>query len=100
MNPGKVIDANPLDSDLRLGAGYQPWEPKTHFKFPEDSGSFAHATLRCVGVGKCRRQSSDSAENQTMCPSYMATRSEEHTSELQSRGHLVCRLLLEKKKKT
>src|SRR5437870_3411389 len=28
-----------------------------------------------------------------------AIRSEEHTSELQSRGHLVCRLLLEKKKK-
>src|SRR5437870_11105800 len=28
-----------------------------------------------------------------------ALRSEEHTSELQSRGHLVCRLLLEKKKK-
>src|SRR5690625_6287944 len=27
-----------------------------------------------------------------------AQRSEEHTSELQSRGHLVCRLLLEKKK--
>src|SRR5690625_6476523 len=27
------------------------------------------------------------------------TRSEEHTSELQSRGHLVCRLLLEKKNK-
>src|SRR5690625_6339913 len=30
----------------------------------------------------------------------MGLRSEEHTSELQSRGHLVCRLLLEKKKKT
>src|SRR2546429_6007954 len=30
----------------------------------------------------------------------LATRSEEHTSELQSRLHLVCRLLLEKKKKT
>src|SRR5437870_4939645 len=29
---------------------------------------------------------------------YDADRSEEHTSELQSRGHLVCRLLLEKKK--
>src|SRR5207253_10072038 len=28
----------------------------------------------------------------------VAQRSEEHTSELQSRGHLVCRLLLEKKK--
>src|SRR5690625_6314045 len=30
----------------------------------------------------------------------MKRRSEEHTSELQSRGHLVCRLLLEKKKNT
>src|SRR5690625_3245805 len=30
---------------------------------------------------------------------YSNMRSEEHTSELQSRGHLVCRLLLEKKKK-
>src|SRR2546422_8479368 len=30
----------------------------------------------------------------------LAIRSEEHTSELQSRLHLVCRLLLEKKKKT
>src|SRR5437870_3296701 len=29
---------------------------------------------------------------------YVVLRSEEHTSELQSRGHLVCRLLLEKKK--
>src|SRR5207253_5336403 len=29
----------------------------------------------------------------------LEVRSEEHTSELQSRGHLVCRLLLEKKKK-
>src|SRR5690625_6194375 len=29
----------------------------------------------------------------------LVLRSEEHTSELQSRGHLVCRLLLEKKKK-
>src|SRR5690625_2085611 len=29
---------------------------------------------------------------------FITDRSEEHTSELQSRGHLVCRLLLEKKK--
>src|SRR5215208_7515062 len=32
-------------------------------------------------------------------PPRLPVRSEEHTSELQSRGHLVCRLLLEKKKK-
>src|SRR5436305_5186514 len=33
-------------------------------------------------------------------PARLARRSEEHTSELQSRPHLVCRLLLEKKKKS
>src|SRR5690625_7095725 len=33
-------------------------------------------------------------------PGGATARSEEHTSELQSRGHLVCRLLLEKKKRT
>src|SRR5207253_6791597 len=32
-------------------------------------------------------------------PKIPVVRSEEHTSELQSRGHLVCRLLLEKKKR-
>src|SRR5439155_6632811 len=36
------------------------------------------------------------AANQNTCTGQW--RSEEHTSELQSRGHLVCRLLLEKKK--
>src|SRR5439155_19937077 len=34
------------------------------------------------------------------CTLARSSRSEEHTSELQSRGHLVCRLLLEKKKNT
>src|SRR2546422_5169963 len=33
-------------------------------------------------------------------PDYIVHRSEEHTSELQSRLHLVCRLLLEKKKES
>src|SRR5207253_4858851 len=32
-----------------------------------------------------------------LCGVFVFARSEEHTSELQSRGHLVCRLLLEKK---
>src|SRR3712207_8748505 len=34
-----------------------------------------------------------------LCSSFILVRSEEHTSELQSRQYLVCRLLLEKKKK-
>src|SRR5690625_1964362 len=40
----------------------------------------------------------EAAEAAVGFSSGMAARSEEHTSELQSRGHLVCRLLLEKKK--
>src|SRR2546422_7190688 len=39
------------------------------------------------------------AINEVGIPLHFHTRSEEHTSELQSRLHLVCRLLLEKKKK-
>src|SRR5439155_23490117 len=49
----------------------------------------------------CRRRSRCSrAGPLSHCRSaWSPARSEEHTSELQSRGHLVCRLLLEKKKK-
>src|SRR5207253_4692652 len=46
------------------------------------------------GPGTARRQ--EPREGAVRDPE----RSEEHTSELQSRGHLVCRLLLEKKKTT
>ncbi|HEU5403281.1 MAG TPA: FAD-linked oxidase C-terminal domain-containing protein, partial [Terriglobales bacterium] len=91
MNPGKVVDPYPIDSNLRLGADYDPWEPKTHFKYPEDDGSFAHATLRCVGVGKCRRHESENPSNQTMCPSYMATHEERHTT--RGRAHLLWEML-------
>src|SRR5579871_1298809 len=34
MNPGKKIDANPLDQNLRLGATYRPAPVKTYFGFP------------------------------------------------------------------
>jgi FAD/FMN-containing dehydrogenase/Fe-S oxidoreductase len=82
MNPGKVIEPYKLDENLRLGAGYSPWEPKTNFKFVADHGSLAQATLRCVGVGKCRRE-----EGGLMCPSYRATRDEEHST--RGRAHLL-----------
>jgi FAD/FMN-containing dehydrogenase/Fe-S oxidoreductase len=75
MNPGKIIDPYPLDANLRLGTGYNPPVPRSHFHFHEDRGSFPYATLRCVGVGKCRAEASG-----TMCPSYMATREEMHST--------------------
>ena len=82
MNPGKLIEPYRLDENLRLGADYDPWEPETHFKFPDDHGSLASATLRCVGVGKCRRD-----EGGVMCPSYRVTRDEEHST--RGRAHLL-----------
>jgi FAD/FMN-containing dehydrogenase/Fe-S oxidoreductase len=91
MNPGKLIDANRMDEDLRLGANYHPWEPKTHFQFPDDGGSFAHAALRCVGIGKCRRKESEKPEDDTMCPSFMVTHEEKHTT--RGRAHTLWEMM-------
>jgi FAD/FMN-containing dehydrogenase/Fe-S oxidoreductase len=87
MNPGKLIGLpektpNKLDENLRLGLNYAPWQPATRFQFPADHGSLAAATLRCVGVGKCRRE-----EGGVMCPSYRATHDEEHST--RGRAHLL-----------
>jgi FAD/FMN-containing dehydrogenase/Fe-S oxidoreductase len=86
MNPGKVIEAEPRDRNLRLGADYQPARPQTHFRFPEDRGDFSRAALRCVGVGECRRMKSG-----TMCPSFMATREEKHST--RGRARLLFEML-------
>jgi FAD/FMN-containing dehydrogenase/Fe-S oxidoreductase len=86
MNPGKVVDPYPLDRYLRFGAGYQPPQLATHFKFPQDKGSFAVATERCFGIGRCRK-----TEGGTMCPSYMVTREEMHTT--RGRANLLFELL-------
>jgi FAD/FMN-containing dehydrogenase/Fe-S oxidoreductase len=75
MNPGKVVDAYRITDNLRLGPNYAPPKLKTHFAFAKDHGSFEHAALRCVGIGKCRR-----TDGGVMCPSYMVTREEKHTT--------------------
>jgi Fe-S oxidoreductase len=75
MNPGKLISPYEPDENLRLGADFDPWNPKTHFAFAEDEGRMNHAVMRCVGVGRCRR-----LDGGTMCPSYQVTREEEHST--------------------
>ena len=86
MNPGKLIDARQPHQDLRLGADYRPQQPTTYFRFPQDGGSLASATLRCVGVGACRKE-----EGGVMCPSYLVTRDEKHST--RGRAHLLWELL-------
>jgi FAD/FMN-containing dehydrogenase/Fe-S oxidoreductase len=90
MNPGKIVDPYHIDENLRLGSDYHPWDPPTYFKFPDDHGSFAHAALRCVGVGKCRRENGEGAQD-TMCPSYMVTREEMHST--RGRTHLLWEMM-------
>lgn len=75
MNPGKMVDPYPLDANLREGPDYRPKPVLTVFQFPQDKGSFAQATERCFGVGKCRNM-----DGGTMCPSFHATREEMHST--------------------
>jgi FAD/FMN-containing dehydrogenase/Fe-S oxidoreductase len=91
MNPGKLVgieegQTHEVHEDLRLGADYKPWEPKLHFAMAEDSGSLAAATLRCVGVGACRKTDAG-----TMCPSFMATGEELHST--RGRAHMLWELM-------
>ncbi len=89
MNPGHVVDPvavyDPVEK-LRLGDGYKSHRQETFFQFPDDQGSLSEATLRCVGVGACRKQGPG-----TMCPSYMATQEEKHST--RGRAHLLWEML-------
>ncbi len=87
MNPGKVVDPYPVDSYLKLGTGYNPPAVKTKFAYQEDGGSFAHATVRCVGVGKCRNPEAVDV----MCPSFLVTREEKHST--RGRARLLFEML-------
>jgi FAD/FMN-containing dehydrogenase/Fe-S oxidoreductase len=75
MNPHKVVDAYLPTENLRLGADYKPLQFHTHFAYPDDGGSFEKASLRCIGLGECRKH-----DYGTMCPSYMVTLEEEHST--------------------
>src|SRR2546422_3637297 len=85
---------------------------------PPRSTLFPYTTLfrsNCITAGSSKNATSRSSPARRLTPSRLSIvlaprnraplavalerRSEEHTSELQSRLHLVCRLLLEKKKK-
>src|SRR5258707_4509027 len=78
---------------------------------PPRSTLFPYTTLfrsRAGAAGRARRRAPAEARRSAArrraragiarVPGLFTTRSEEHTSELQSRQYLVCRLLLEKKK--
>ncbi len=87
MNPGKVVEPYRMDENLKLGVDYNPPRPPTKFAYAQDGGDFAHATVRCVGVGKCRTPNGVDV----MCPSYMVTQEEKHTT--RGRARLLFEML-------
>ena len=54
LNPGKIVDAPPLATNLRYGASYLTPEVPTIFDFSIDGGLTRAAEL-CAGVGECRK---------------------------------------------
>ncbi|MFU8815501.1 MAG: FAD-binding and (Fe-S)-binding domain-containing protein [Pseudomonadales bacterium] len=86
MNPGKVVDAKHRDQNLRLGTEFRPPQVQVRFAYPDDGGSFARTSLRCVGVGVCRH-----VDKGVMCPSYMATLEERHST--RGRARLLYEML-------
>src|SRR5258707_10588354 len=81
--------------EVRVGAGRLRWE------FFRCCSSRRWSRVRCCGQGdsEAKLKQGRSYRLYTGFSVWPPNRSEEHTSELQSRQYLVCRLLLEKKKK-
>ena len=73
MNPGKIIDCPPMTENLRFGPEYQAKSLPTTLDFSLDT-NYAGAVEMCNGMGACRKLDG------TMCPSFIATRDEEHST--------------------
>jgi FAD/FMN-containing dehydrogenase/Fe-S oxidoreductase len=74
MNPGKIVDPWPMTENLRFGARYESKPIRTHLDFSAHGGLAGLAQM-CSGVGQCRQRMIG-----TMCPSYIATGDEKHTT--------------------
>ncbi len=74
MNPGKIVDSPAMTESLKISPQYKTWEPRTTLDFSEQGG-FVRAVEMCSGMGECRKKLDG-----TMCPSYMGTLDEEHST--------------------
>jgi Fe-S oxidoreductase/FAD/FMN-containing dehydrogenase len=74
MNPGKIVNAPSMTENLRYGPRYRARQVKTYFRFAREGG-FDRAVELCNGAGVCKKKLEG-----TMCPSYMVTRDEEHST--------------------
>ncbi len=74
MNPGKIVEAQTIEHNLRYGTTYKDEEVATQYHYRFET-SFKESVHMCTGVGECRK-----VLGGTMCPSFKATRDEEHST--------------------
>lgn len=78
LNPGVLVRPRPIDADLRRPHALPLLAGAGGYAFAHDGGDLTTAVHRCVGVGKCRADTS--AAGGFMCPSYLATRDEKDST--------------------
>ncbi|WP_158979711.1 FAD-binding and (Fe-S)-binding domain-containing protein [Cellulophaga sp. L1A9] len=76
FNPGKIVDAFPMDESLRYDIDRKEPEVKTLLDF-SDSEGILKAAEKCNGSGDCRKTHHSAGG---MCPSYHATKNEKDTT--------------------
>jgi FAD/FMN-containing dehydrogenase/Fe-S oxidoreductase len=76
FNPGKIVDAFPMDENLRYKIDKKELEIETLLDFSASEGILREAE-KCNGAGDCRKLPEFGG---TMCPSYRATRNEKDTT--------------------
>src|SRR5262245_28932763 len=74
MNPGKIVDSPAMTESLKINPQYRTWQPDTTLDFT-GQGGFVRAVEMCSGMVECRKKLDG-----TMCPSYMGTLDEEHST--------------------
>ena len=74
LNPGNIVDGGAMTENLRFGESYATLKIQPHIDFSLDQG-FDRAIEMCNGAGVCRKRTMG-----TMCPSFMVTREEEHST--------------------
>ncbi|TDX00871.1 FAD-binding and (Fe-S)-binding domain-containing protein [Dinghuibacter silviterrae] len=75
FNPGKIVDTPPMNTHLRYTPGQHTPTFPTIFRF--EGNDILQSAEQCNGSGDCRKTQLSGG---TMCPSYMATRSEKDTT--------------------
>jgi FAD/FMN-containing dehydrogenase/Fe-S oxidoreductase len=76
FNPGKIVDAAPMNQFLRYTPDVKTPEHETVLDFSA-AGGILRLAEKCNGTGDCRKLPESGG---TMCPSYMATRNEKDTT--------------------